>query len=365
MKKMFEPITLAGVELGNRFIRSATRDGYADESGYVTGELVDIYERLAKSGLGAIITGHAYVTDKEQSRQPGQMGIYSDACIDGCRKLTDAVHRHGVKIFLQVSCIGAQTFSNVAGKLIWGPSAVADLATGIMPVEMSVSDIQTLQQAFTDAAVRAKEAGFDGIQLHAAHGYVLNKFLTPYYNRRTDIYGGSLENRARMLLETLGAVRSKVGEDYPVFIKLNCEDFMDGGVEFPDSRRLCNMLVEAGISGIEVSGGSLSSPDNTGPIRINIDKKPPYFLEYGVQLAAELPVPVILVGGNRDFAAMEKTLNSTEITAFSLCRPLIHEPELISRWRDGDRTPAKCISCNKCLGLDRTVCTLKQKKNPL
>lgn len=270
MKSVFEPAKLGNFTTKNRFVRSATRDGYADDHGHVTDELLAIYEKLAQGGVGTIITGHAYVTDVEQSRQPGQMGIYDDSCIPGYRRLTEAVHRYDSRIVMQISCIGAQTFSSGENKLIWGPSAVADNATGIIPKEMSLQEIDLLKNSFGSAALRAKEAGFDGVQIHAAHGYLLNKFLNPYYNRRTDMYGGSAENRARLVLEVYDAIREKVGLDFTVLIKVNSSDFMGGGLEFEDCRSLCKKLDAKGIDGIEMSGGNLSSPDNMGPIRKNV-----------------------------------------------------------------------------------------------
>ena len=228
-------------------------------------------------------------------------------------------------------------------------------------VYVNQEDIRFLQHAFADAALRAKRAGFDGVQIHAAHGYVLSKFLNPYYNRRSDEYGGTIENRARMLLETYAAIRAKVGPEYPVLVKINCSDFMDQGMTFAESRYVCKRLVELGISAIEVSGGSFSSRPNEGPVRIIKKEQGPYFKQYAVEIAHEVDVPVILVGGNRDFRSMEEILNQTEIEYFSLSRPLICESDLINRWQSGDMKPARCISCNKCLGLEHTTCILNKK----
>ncbi|MFZ2950258.1 MAG: NADH:flavin oxidoreductase, partial [Desulfuromonadaceae bacterium] len=232
MKSLFDQTCFAGLHLKNRFIRSATRDGLADDRGQVTQELLRVYENLAKGGVGTIITGHAYVTDVEQSKQPRQMGIYDDSLIDGYKLLTEAVHQHAVNIILQISCVGAQTYGGGNERLLWGPSAIEDVATKIVPKEMSGEEIRFLQNAFADAALRAKKAGFDGVQIHAAHGYVLSKFLNPCYNRRTDQYGGGIDNRARMLFETYAAIRQKVGSAFPVLIKINSSDFMDQGMTF-------------------------------------------------------------------------------------------------------------------------------------
>jgi 2,4-dienoyl-CoA reductase-like NADH-dependent reductase (Old Yellow Enzyme family) len=361
MKSLFDQTDSAGLHLKNRFFRSATRDGLADERGQVTEELVQLYENLAKGGVGTIITGHAYVTDVEQSKQPRQMGIYDDSLIDGYKRLTETVHRHDANIVLQVSCVGAQTYAGGDERLIWGPSQVEDLASRIIPKEMSQEEILYLQHAFADAALRAKEAGFDGVQIHAAHGYVLNKFLTPYYNRRTDEYGGTIDNRARMLVETYSAIREKVGSEYPILIKINCADFMAQGMTFAESTYVCKKLVGLGLDAIEVSGGSHSSRTNEGPVRIIKRDQEHYFKRYAVEIAHEVDAPVILVGGNRDFSSMEQILNQTEIEYFSLSRPLICESDLINRWQEGNLKPARCISCNKCLGLETTTCILNSK----
>ncbi len=360
MKSLFDRTEFAGLHLKNRFFRSATRDGFADDRGQVTPELVQIYENLAKGGVGTIITGHAYVTDVEQSKQPCQMGIYDDSLIGGYTRLTDTVHRHNTNIVLQISCVGAQTYAGGGERLIWGPSPIEDLATKITPKEMSGDEILYLQTAFADAALRAQKAGFDGVQIHAAHGYVLNKFLNPYYNRRTDAYGGTIDNRARMLIETYSAIREKVGTEFPILIKINCSDFMDQGMTFAESRYVCKKLVELGLSAIEVSGGSFSSLPNEGPVRIIKREQEHYFKQYAVELAQEADAPVILVGGNRDFNSMEEMLNQTDIEYFSLSRPLICESDLINRWQSGDLKPARCISCNKCLGLEHTSCILNK-----
>lgn len=361
MKSLFDKTRLDGLRMKNRFIRSATRDGLADERGYLTPQLLQIYEELAKGGVGTIITGHAYVTELEQSKQPRQMGIYDDSFIDGYRALTERVHAHETNIILQISCVGAQTYSHPGGeRLLWGPSSIEDLATGMIPKEMTREEIRYLQEAFAEAALRAQKAGFDGVEIHAAHGYVLSKFLTPYYNRRSDKYGGAIENRSRMVIETYTAIRAKVGPSFPVLIKINSEDYMDQGMTREESRLVCKTLASLGITAIEISGGSLSSRPNEGPVRVLAKEKEPYFAACAAEIAAEIDVPVILVGGNRDLHELEEILATTRIEYFGLSRPLICEPFLVNRWQSGDLKRPKCISCNKCLGLETTACILNR-----
>jgi len=360
MEFLFDQTQLAGMKLKNRFVRSATYDGLADERGHMTEKLFQVYENLAIGGVGTIITGLTYVSDSEEPI-PGQMGIYEDSFIDEYQKMTEMVHRHDANIVLQIACLGSQTPPGTRGKVMWGPSAIEDLGYKTTPVEMTMQDIRLVQGAFADAAIRAKKAGFDGVQMHVAHGYLLSKFLTPYYNRRTDGYGGNIENRARMVFETYRAIREKVGPEYPVLIKINCDDFMDQGMIFEECKYVCTKLAELGINGIELSGGSQSSRPDEGVVRKIQPDQESYFKPYAAELAQEIGVPVILVGGNRDFASLTDIINQTAIQYFALSRPLICESDLINRWKSGDVTRAKCVSCNKCFRKGGTRCVFNCK----
>lgn len=359
MKSLFDQTPFAGIKMKNRFFRSATYDGLADERGHMTEELFQAYENLAEGGVGTIITGLTSVTDIEQSI-PRQMAIYDDSFINEYKKLTEMSHRYKANIILQIVCLGSQTS---AGKVMWGPSSIEDLGYKTTPDEMTPPEILLIQSAFADAALRAKKAGFDGVQMHVAHGYLLSKFLTPYYNRRTDGYGGSIENRARMVVETYKSIREKVGPDYPVLIKINNEDYMDQGMTFEECKYVCRKLVELGVNAIEVSGGSFSSRRNEGPSRIIKSEQESYFKPYAAEIAQEINVPVILVGGNREFELMTEILNQTSIEYFALSRPLIRESNLINRWQSGDLDHSKCISCSKCFGSDGTSCVFNRPNN--
>lgn len=351
MKTLFDETQLSGMKMKNRFVRSATHDGRADALGHVTEKLIGHYEELAKGGVGTIITGLTNVTDVEKI-VPGQMAIYDDSFIPEYQKLTDAVHRHNVNIIVQLVCNGAQNSSTNEG-VLWAPSAIEDEPTVAGATEMTKSDIQSMKDAFVDGAVRARKAGFDGVQLHVAHGYLLSRFLTPYYNRRTDEYGGSTENRARAVLEIAHGIREAVGPDYPVLAKINCDDFMnEQGLTFEECRTVCKWLQEAGLSAIEISGGTRLSRPNEGVIRHVTTATESYFKQYAAELADELDIPVISVGGHRDIRKLTDIVNQTKIQYISLCRPFIREPDLINRWTSGDMAPAKCISCTKCFGIE-------------
>lgn len=357
MKSLFDQTQLAGMKVKNRFVRSATFDGVADEQGHMTEKLFQVYENLAKGGVGTIITGLTCVSDLEGPMK-GQMGIYNDSFIDEYQRLTEMSHRYDARIILQLAWLGSQASNRESGKVNWGPSSVEDLGTKTTPKEMTNEDIVLVQESFADAALRAKKAGFDGVQMHVAHGYLLSKFLTPYYNRRSDNYGGSIENRARMILETYQAIRDKVGTEYPVLVKINCEDFMDQGMTFEDCKYVCNKLVELGINAIEISGGAgRSSRPKEGTIRpIRSEEEESYFKSYAAEIAQEVNVPVILVGGNREYTALTDIINQTAVEYISFCRPFIRESDLINRWQAGELSSAKCISCSKCFRPDGTKC---------
>lgn len=360
MRTIFDATSINSMNLKNRLVRSATWENMANAEGRMTESLFQVYKDLARGGAGMIITGYAFPLQEEQPN-PGMMGIYDDNFIEEYRPLTDMVHKHSSRIVMQIAYGGSQTNYNTEERTIWGPSAVADLAFKTVPQEMTQEDIQTLTKAYGDAAARAKAAGFDGVQFHAAHGYLLNQFLCPYYNRRTDQYGGSRENRARIVLEVYDEVRQRVGADFPVLIKLNAEDNIENGATFEDCRYLCRALAARGIDAIEVSCGTFAS-GKLGPCRNRIDapEKEAYNAEFAAQLAKELDIPILLVGGLRSPEVLEQLLETTPIEYFSLARPLLAEPNLIQRWQAGDRRPAHCTSCNGCFrpNPDGNLCVL-------
>lgn len=350
MKTLFDQTQVAEMKMKNRFVRSATHDGMADETGHVTEKLIAHYENLAKGGVGTIITGLTNVTDVEKIG-PGQMAIYNDSFIKEYKVLTDTVHNYEANIIAQLVCNGAQNRSKSEG-VLWVPTAIEGMESIEGIKEMTKEDIAIMKEAFVNGALRAKKAGFDGVQIHGAHGYLLSRFLTPYFNRRMDEYGGSIENRARVIVEVCQSIRNAVGKSYPVFIKINCDDFMEQGLTFEECKATCHMLKEAGITGIEISGGTALSRENERTIRKVSAETESYFKQYASELAEEIKIPVICVGGHRDYDKLTDLINQTQIEYISLCRPFIREPGLINRWASGDKTPATCISCSKCFGVE-------------
>lgn len=347
MKELFDSTRLKNLEMKNRFVRSATWEGLADEKGHMTPELFKVYEDLAKGGVGLIITSYAFVMEDEQP-SPGMMGIYNESFIEEYRKLTHMVHSHGARIMMQIVYGGSKTTYRTDERKVWGMSAVKHEETGVTPVEMTKDDIDKLKDAFASAAARVKDAGFDGVQIHGAHGYLLSQSLSPFYNRREDEYGGNIEDRARLMLEVYEAVREKVGEDYAVMTKINCSDFDENGATFKECEYVCSELAKRGIDAIEVSGG--------GNIWRRSMQDEAIFWEYAAELAAELSCAVMLVGLNRSFENMTRLLNETHIRYFSMSRPFIREPELVNRWMSGDTSKPKCINCGKCMNVKGKLC---------
>jgi 2,4-dienoyl-CoA reductase-like NADH-dependent reductase (Old Yellow Enzyme family) len=344
---LFESTTINGMALKNRFIRSATWEGMATEDGRVTPKLIDTMMALAEGGVGLIISGHAYVAPVGQA-SPWQMGIYDDSLIDGLRSMTDAVHAAGGLIIAQLAHAGHFALEKAIGTAPVVASYFEELAR-TPRTELSAADIQNLKTAYVEAAQRARSAGFDGIQLHSAHGYLFSQFLSPWFNRRTDDYGGPIDNRVRIHVETIRAIRKVVGSDYPLFVKMNCEDFSEGGLTVTESIEAARQMVAAGLNAIELSGGLLTG-GKLSPSRpnINTEEKEAYFKEAARAFKTSLDVPLILVGGIRSLDVAEGLFTSGTADYFSMSRPLIREPDLIRRWQSGDRTRARCLSDNLC-----------------
>lgn len=349
MSKLFESTEINGMTLSNRFVRSATWEGLAADDGACTPELIDLMAELAKGGVGLIISSHAYV-QKEGQASPRQLGIYKDELVAGLQDMTGAVHENNGKIVIQLAHGGYYAHPKLIGKTPKAPSKAEGMSKTPRE-EMSVDDIQNVISAFEAAAQRAKVAGFDGIQIHSAHGYLLSEFLSPAFNQRTDEYGGDIRNRARVHIAVLQGIRQVVGNDYPVLIKINCQDFVENGLTIEDSLKAAKMLVAEGIDAVELSGGILSSPKlNPSRVGIKTEDKEAYFQEDARAFKTQIDVPLILVGGNRSYTVAERLVEEGTADYVSMSRPFIREPGLINRWKSGDTSKAACVSDNMCFG---------------
>lgn len=348
MRRLFDETTLGGVPLRNRLVRSATWEGMCDADGRPTAKLAACYGTLARGGVGLLITGYAFVTP-EGRELPGQLGAHRDDFADGMRALCAAVHREGGAICLQLVHTGGQARSKAIGCQPVAPSAVQPAQYPELPRELAAGDIAALAGQFGAAAARARDWGFDAVQLHAAHGYLINQFLSPLTNRRPDSYGGSVENRCRFLLEVCRAVRQATGPGFPVLVKLNGSDNLEGGLELDDALVAARLLDEEGVAAIEVSGGTPGS-GSLNPVRQGIDSREleAYNLVLADRVKAAVNCPVMVVGGLRSFELVEGIIRRQEADYVALSRPLIREPDLPRRWQEGDERHARCISCNGC-----------------
>ena len=348
MKTLFEETTINGMTLRNRMVRSATWEGMCDPDGRPTEKLTEFYRQLALGGVGLLITGYTFVTP-EGKQLPGKMGIHTDDFAEAYKKMTSAIHEAGGAVAVQLVHAGGQTDSSNAGRQPLAPSAVKVDQFPEMPAELTLDEIDTIVEAFAKGAQRAKEWGFDAVQLHGAHGYLINQFLSPLTNQRSDEYGGSITNRSRFVIEVYKKVREAVGDDYPVLIKLNASDNLEGGLSIDDAMFAAQQLSELGIDAIEVSAGTPASGDES-PARAKINKpeKEAYHLVQARQIKSAVSCPVMVVGGMRSWEVAENAVAEEGLDYISMARPLIREPGLPERWRSGDRSPATCISCNGC-----------------
>lgn len=389
MSILFEPKSIGGMTLKNRLVRAPTVEKLAGDDGQCTPRLMDLYTRLAEGGVGMIITGGAYV-QRNGKALPREIGLHRDDVIAGYQKLTERMHRYDVKIVAQLIHCGRQGTIEVVGETPLAPSAVPNLI-GVTPIAMSARQIAETIENFIHAAGRAKRAGFDGVQIHAAHGYLIHEFLSPRTNRRRDRWGGSVENRLRFLTEIYRGMRQSLGNDYPILLRMNCHDFLPDGLGPAEAAAMAEGMSLLGIDALEVSAGTWETHFNMSrgdiPTRYwlyaraegeekarikarltrmakEVRFKEAYHLEYTRQFKQKLRCPLILVGGLRTVKVMEGILLREEAEFLSLCRPLIRDPEFPDRIRRGLVGKSTCLNCNLCLTDKPAACYQMRYRPP-
>lgn len=351
MSIIFQPLNIGSMQVKNRIVRSATYEGMADEIGAPTEPLMKMTEDLAKGEVGLVVPGFFYVSP-EGKGTPHHSSIATDETMPSIKKMVDRVHGAGSKVCAQIVHCGRQTNPDwIGGQTPLGPSPVTFAPTGITPRQMTLEDIHRVIDAFGQAALRAKKIGFDAVQLHSTHGYLLSAFNSGYTNRRTDEYGGSPEKRMRMVLEVYRKVRETVGRDYPVMIKLNSADYIEGGVTIDESKIIALRLAEEGMDAIEMSGGIVEGSKRSAWTGIKTEEEEAYYLPYAEEVKRLVGdrAKVIAVGGFKSPRVVERVLEEGRADFVALSRPLIREPFLIKSWKEGDMKRADCISCNLCL----------------
>jgi 2,4-dienoyl-CoA reductase-like NADH-dependent reductase (Old Yellow Enzyme family) len=345
MGLLFTSATLGSLELKNRLVRSATAEKMADAEGRPRPMLGNLYRDLAEGGVGLIITGHMYV-DPGGKCHPEMTGIDQEARVPELAELVDGVHEAGGRIAVQINHGGMRCSRETASDPM-APSAIEAEFLQRPARAMTVAEIERTVVAYGSAARRAKDAGFDAVQLHGAHGYLITQFLSPYVNRRQDDWGGDFERRLTFLRAVSGTVRKAVGPEFPVFIKLGVTDGIDGGLTPEMGRRVVAELAGMGLDGVEIScgiGGDAVTAIQPG-IRTQEDEA--YFREFARRSREVTSLPVMSVGGLRSREVMEDVLASGDADFISICRPLICEPDLPKRLELG-QARASCISGNRC-----------------
>ncbi len=361
--QLFNAGTIGGLSLKNRFIRSAVSETLADEAGVVRQpQYTEFYERLAKGGAGLLFTGHCYVEDRGRYT-PGMTGMARQEHAAVMAQTVNVVHALGVPIFAQLNHAGSQ--SRVDNVTPLAPSLVSNAQTGRLPEQATQGDIERVIDAYRRAAALTRSAGFDGVHIHAGHGYLLSSFLSPYSNRRDDEWGGVLANRQRLLLEVVRAIRAG-SQGLPVTVKLGMRDFVEGGLQLEDALNTAELLVSEGVAAIEVSAGITSPKIETAQLYTAVDRRraaqdklvhrllarrPPegYFVNEARALRERVTCPVILVGGLRTVEFMEGVIRDGTADFVSLGRPLIRQPELINDIQNGRSGLVDCTSCNMCM----------------
>lgn len=379
---VFDPITIAGIQFKNHIIRSATHEGMANEMGQPTEQLKNLYVRLAKGCVGGIITGYAGIMQQGKSDNFTMLMMDKDELVGSYKSIVDEVHKYGVPIILQIAHSGRQTSSSVTGMTPVAPSPIKDkIYNKEVPLEATDADIEAIIDHFVTAARRSEAAGFDGVQIHAAHGYLLSSFLSSYSNQRTDKWGGSLENRYRIVDEIIKRIKSAI-PGYPVLVKLNAYDNRKNGMRIEESVSIAKMLQESGCDAIEVSCGVIEdglsmsrSPEI--PIDALLKFNPKFrdkqawikklarpFIKfvfpalkpirnYNVAAAERIrnavSIPVIAIGGIRSKDDIVDIIESEKADMVSMCRPFIIESNIVQKFEDGKQDESRCIDCNYCL----------------
>lgn len=373
--KVFEPFELAGITFRNRIIRSATFEGISDENGKPKEQLFKKYEALAKGGVGGIITG--FIGVEQQGKASDNMAMINKTeNIETFKKLTNRMHELNTPIIAQLNHCGGQSKEESTHMQVVAPSKISDYKAR----EMTKAEILEVIEAFVQGIKNAKEAGFDGVQIHVAHGYLLSEFVSPRMNRRKDEWGGSTENRFRILKMIFEKARKKVG-DFPIIVKMNGYETLKNGLTIEESVKIAKLLEQVGCDGIEISNGTLKAGIATmrgdvpwkmivaendklnkmpefmknfvGTVAKKVVPQPQpknlYNLKAAISIKKAVNIPIIVVGGITNLEEIEDIINNDKCDAVSMSRPFIIESDLVNKFKTGKQTQSKCIQCNFCI----------------
>ena len=348
-KTIFDETQIKYLKLKNRIFRGSVGD-LSFKEGKISEEGFKLYDQFSKNEVGTILTGYTTVSDYNQFDNVNVFRLDKDEYIPEYKKLVDMVHKNGANIIMQLVHIGINTFTNADP--VYAPSSLPIKDQNRKAKEMTKEDILRIQNDFAQAALRAKKAGFDGVEIHGAHFYLISEFLSHLFNKRTDGYGGNDENRARFLIEVINKVREKVGKEYIVGLKINCEDYDKNGITEEGFMKASLMAEAAGVDYIQISGMTWFKERIRSPIYVDIANK----------LAEKVKIPIMIIGGARNMDELNEILNKSKIEYIALARPLICEYDLIKKWKEGQTKKAKCVSCNSCLSKHFGICIFNKKK---
>ncbi len=345
LSALFQPIKIRGMDVKNRIVMAPMVTDYATADGAVTQRLIDYHVARAWGGVGLIEVEASYVRPDGRGFY-NELGIHKDELIPGLRELATLVHEGHAKIAIQLFHAGRQTSSAVTGTQPVAPSPLADPVTKEIPRELSLAEIQECEEAFVQAARRAKEAGFDAVEVHGAHGYLIGQFLSPFSNRRTDEYGGDLEGRSRFAVEIVRKIRQVVGDDYPILFRISADEYVAGGLDLAQTKPIATFLQDAGVDAISVSAGNYASPGLITVPAMELEEAIFVPLAQGIKRAVS--IPVIAVGRLHEPAIANRVLVEGSADMIALGRALLTDPgwaEKAQRGEVGEIRP--CISCNQ------------------
>ncbi|MFC1495719.1 NADH:flavin oxidoreductase [Thermodesulfobacteriota bacterium] len=343
MSKLFESLQINSLNIKNRFVRSATVDNLGEDM-CVTEAQLNFYRELSRGEAGLIVSSGLFPS-LDGWAAPGQLGIHADEMIPSLKKITDTVHANGGRIVAQLMHAGWFGNPELCGFQTVGPSETVNPANNLKVRELSSDEVEEKVDEFVRAGARAAEAGFDGVQIHAAHGWLVSAFLSPVTNHRNDKWGGSELKRSNFVVAMVEGLRKVTGPNYPILIKLGIKEYHPEGKSVEEGISSANMFIDAGIDAVEVSEGVEEIPFN----HIRPEETSPYYVEECRKTKAEISKPIILVGGMRTLSEMEKIVDDGITDAISMCRPFIMDQHIVKKFREGTSDRSLCTSCNNCI----------------
>lgn len=343
LEYLFSPGRIGSLTLKNRVVLPAMGSGMPEKEGYVSKQLINFHVARASGGCGLNIVENSAIT--EDTKAPHVVGIYDDRFIPGLKELTDRIHEAGGKACIQIWHAGRQTRSSLSGYQVVAPSSIPCPVNKEMPKALSIEEIEELINAYASAAERAQRAGFDGVEVHGAHGYLITQFMSPLANKRQDDYGGSLENRARFPIEVVREIRERLGNDFPVIFRISVEERVEGGLTVNDSKQIAPMLEEAGVDAIHISMGNYASIQYVIP---PMDLPVAFNLENSAALKRTVNIPIIMAGRINDPLVAEDILKNDKADFITVGRGQLADPEFCNKALKGDYDEIiKCVACNQ------------------